>query len=47
MGASSYENLAAYLAMFGVDFEITEPPELITELRRLGNRLARAAGITS
>lgn len=45
MGASSYENLAAYLAMFGVDFEITEPPELVTELRRLGDRLARAAGI--
>src|SRR5579872_453156 len=43
MGASSYENLAAYLALFGVDFEVHEPPELVTELRRLGKRLERAA----
>lgn len=44
---STFENLAAYLAMLGVDFEVEEPPELIAELRRLGDRLARAAKMRS
>ncbi len=43
--ASTYENLAAYLAMLGVDFEVENPPELLIELRRLGNRFARATNV--
>jgi len=42
MGASTFENLATYLVLMGVDFEVGEPPELVAELCRLGNRLARA-----
>lgn len=40
--ASTFENLAAYLAMLGVDFEAEGPAELIAELRRLSDRLVRA-----
>jgi predicted DNA-binding transcriptional regulator YafY len=36
--------LALRIAMFGVDFEVHEPPELIDQLRLLGERLQRAAG---
>jgi predicted DNA-binding transcriptional regulator YafY len=43
--ASTFENLAVYLAMFGVDFDVQEPPELLDELRRLSDRLGRAAGL--
>jgi predicted DNA-binding transcriptional regulator YafY len=42
--ASTFENLAAYLAMLGVDFEVDGPAELVVELRRLGDRLGRAVG---
>jgi predicted DNA-binding transcriptional regulator YafY len=34
--------LALRIAMLGVDFEVHEPPELIEELRALGQRLERA-----
>ena len=43
-GASSYELLAMYLALAGVDFEIVEPAELIEEVRKLAERFGRAAG---
>jgi len=39
MGASSYETLAAYLVLFGVDFEVAEPAELVEQLERLANRI--------
>jgi predicted DNA-binding transcriptional regulator YafY len=34
--------LAVRIAMLGVDFEVSEPPELVEELRTLGLRLRRA-----
>jgi predicted DNA-binding transcriptional regulator YafY len=43
VGSSSFESLAAYIASFGVDFEVTEPPELVDQVRRLASRLSRAA----
>jgi len=35
--------LATRIAVLGVDFEVHEPPELIEHLRKLADRLARAA----
>jgi biotin operon repressor BirA-like protein len=35
--------LALRIAMFGVDFEVLEPPELTEQVRELGDRLRRAA----
>jgi predicted DNA-binding transcriptional regulator YafY len=35
--------LAVRIAMLGVDFEVSEPPELVEELRALASRLNRAA----
>jgi len=43
LGAYTIEMLAGYLGMFGVDFEVTEPPELIEQLRRLATRFSEAA----
>jgi predicted DNA-binding transcriptional regulator YafY len=34
--------LAIYIAAIGVDFEVLDPPELIAEIRRLGERFTRA-----
>ena len=45
IGAHSMEMLAAYVGMFGVDFEVTEPPELLQEIQRLSERLERAAAV--
>jgi predicted DNA-binding transcriptional regulator YafY len=42
-GASTYENLAVHLALIGVDFEILEPVELVTEVARLAERYRRAS----
>ncbi|WP_022880673.1 helix-turn-helix transcriptional regulator [Gryllotalpicola ginsengisoli] len=42
-GAENVEVLALYLGMLGADFEVTGPPELIAQLRRLSERYARAA----
>ena len=42
IGAHSMEMLAAYIAMFGVDFEVTEPPELVEQVGRLAERFERA-----
>jgi predicted DNA-binding transcriptional regulator YafY len=39
--------LALRIAMFGVDFEVHEPPELIEQLRVLAERLQRAADAIS
>jgi predicted DNA-binding transcriptional regulator YafY len=44
IGAHSIEMLAGYLGLFGVDFEVTEPPELVEQIRRMAARFERAAG---
>lgn len=43
-GADTVGTLAVYLGMLGADFEVTEPPELVAELRQLADRYARAVG---
>jgi len=43
LGAPCVEFLAMRLAMFGVDFEVEEPPELVEAVTRLAQRFARAA----
>jgi predicted DNA-binding transcriptional regulator YafY len=42
-GAGCPPGLAIYIASFGIDFEILDPPELMEEVRRTAERLARAA----
>jgi predicted DNA-binding transcriptional regulator YafY len=46
-GAASLDALVVWMSMLGVDFEIREPPEAREHLRRLGDRLHRAAGLGS
>jgi predicted DNA-binding transcriptional regulator YafY len=41
-GADSITTLAVYLGMLDVDFEVTSPPELVSYLRTLSERYARA-----
>jgi len=43
-GADWLGGLAVYIATIGVDFEVVEPPELVEEIRVLGERFRRAAG---
>lgn len=43
-GAHSLDTLAVYLALIGVDFEVSEPAELVEQIRRLAERFSRAAG---
>ncbi len=42
-GASSVESLAVHLGLVDVDFEVTEPPELVARVRLLAERYRRAA----
>ena len=42
-GAERLEDLAAYLGLLGADFTVTEPPELVAQLRVLAARYAAAA----
>lgn len=42
VGAPSYERLAMHLVFLGVDFELSEPPELVEEVRRLAERYRNA-----
>jgi predicted DNA-binding transcriptional regulator YafY len=42
-GADRLETLAVYLGMLGVDFEVSEPPELVEHIRTLADRYRRAA----
>jgi predicted DNA-binding transcriptional regulator YafY len=44
-GAERVEDLAAWLGFLGADFQVTEPPELLKQLRVLADRYA-AAGKT-
>lgn len=41
-GADSIEMIAVYIGLLGLDFHVTEPPELVAELRRLAERYDRA-----
>jgi hypothetical protein len=41
-GGDSYEIIAVYIGMLGIDFEVTEPAELVTHLAVLAERYARA-----
>jgi predicted DNA-binding transcriptional regulator YafY len=41
-GASTFESLAMHLVLLGVDFELTEPQELVDQVRRLTDRYRRA-----
>jgi predicted DNA-binding transcriptional regulator YafY len=42
-GFDSLDAIAGYIALFGVDFEVHEPPELVAHLRVVADRLRRAA----
>lgn len=41
-GADSYEMVAVWIGMLGLDFHVTEPAELVEHLRTLAGRYARA-----
>lgn len=41
-GASTYENLAMHLVWLGVDFEVSDPPELVDQVRRVADRYSKA-----
>ena len=42
IGASSFERLALHLVFLGVDFELTEPPELVAQINKLADRYRKA-----
>jgi predicted DNA-binding transcriptional regulator YafY len=42
VGAASYESLAMHLVFLGVDFEVSEPEELVREIGRIADRYRRA-----
>jgi hypothetical protein len=41
-GVESWETLTVHLAMLGVDFDVSEPPDLVDHVRELAARYARA-----
>jgi predicted DNA-binding transcriptional regulator YafY len=41
-GADSLATVAAYVGMLGMDFRVTDPPELVDHVRRVGERYLRA-----
>ena len=41
-GADTVETLGVYLGLIDADFDVTDPPELVTHLRRLTTRYARS-----
>jgi predicted DNA-binding transcriptional regulator YafY len=41
-GADSVETVAVYIGMLGLDFTVTEPPEVVAHLATLAKRYARA-----
>ncbi|MGE5131818.1 MAG: helix-turn-helix transcriptional regulator [Gemmatimonadota bacterium] len=43
-GADSAETVAVYLSLLDLDFEVSEPPELVARLRTLAARYGRACG---
>jgi predicted DNA-binding transcriptional regulator YafY len=46
-GAPSFESLATHLGFLGMDFELSEPAELVEHVSRLAERYRRAVGSTS
>jgi predicted DNA-binding transcriptional regulator YafY len=42
-GSDSLDQLAVWVAAFGFEFDVREPPELVEHLRTLTARLQRAA----
>ena len=42
-GADTLDTLAVYLGMLGVDFEVSEPSDLVEHIRKLADRYRRAA----
>ena len=46
-GADSVEIVAAYIGMLGLDFHVTDPPELVAAVERLGRRYLRAVPPTA
>jgi predicted DNA-binding transcriptional regulator YafY len=47
VGGSTFQSLAMHLALLGVDFELSEPQELVDEVRRLADRFRKAAGAST
>lgn len=43
-GADSLDTLAVHLGLLDADFEVTEPPELVEQIRALADRYTRATG---
>src|SRR4051794_13514890 len=41
-GADSVEMIAVYIGLLGLDFHVTDPPELVDAVRRVGERYRRA-----
>ena len=41
-GADSFETMAVYIGMLGLEFRVTEPPELVEHLARLAGRYGRS-----
>ncbi|GAA4557940.1 helix-turn-helix transcriptional regulator [Pseudonocardia xishanensis] len=41
-GADSIETIAVYVGLLGLDFTVTDPPELVARVRALADRYARA-----
>ncbi|MDN5857330.1 MAG: WYL domain-containing protein [Pseudonocardia sp.] len=46
-GADSLEIIAVYIGMLGIDFTVTEPPELVAHLHALGKRYLGAVSAPS
>ena len=44
VGNDNAEMFAVYLGMLGFDFTVTEPPELVAAVRKLGERYRKAVG---
>jgi predicted DNA-binding transcriptional regulator YafY len=46
-GADSWEVVAVYIGMLGLDFHVTDPPELVGHLRVIGERYRNAIGVVT
>lgn len=46
-GADSVEMIAVYIGLLGLDFHVTEPPDLVEAVARVGDRYRRAVTATS
>jgi hypothetical protein len=44
-GADSAEMIAVYVGLLGMDFTVTEPPEVVAQVRLLAERYARAVDV--